>query len=48
LAQGEPEKAQELFPQFQRAVDKAAARRVIHPRRAARLKARLHGRIKAA
>lgn len=47
LAQGEWEKAQELFPQFQRAVDKAAARRVIHPRRAARLKARLHGRIKA-
>ncbi len=38
---GERKEAQAALPQLQKAVDKAAARGVIHPNRAARLKARL-------
>jgi len=41
VAQGQKEEAARAMPQFQKAVDKAAARGVIHPNRAARLKARL-------
>ncbi|MCR4391885.1 MAG: 30S ribosomal protein S20 [Candidatus Acetothermia bacterium] len=45
---GDKEEARKVLPQFQKAVDKAAARGVIHPNRAARLKARLSRRLKAA
>jgi len=38
---GDRHEAQASWPQLQKAVDKAAARGVIHPNRAARLKARL-------
>lgn len=38
---GETGEAQKALPQLQKAVDKAAARGVIHPNRAARMKARL-------
>lgn len=38
---GNSGEAQTSLPQLQKAVDKAAARGVIHPNRAARLKARL-------
>ncbi|MBC7093369.1 30S ribosomal protein S20 [Candidatus Bipolaricaulota bacterium] len=45
---GDKEEARKVLPQFQKAVDKAAARGAIHPNRAARLKARLSRRLKAA
>ncbi len=35
------DEARKALPRLQKAVDKAAARNVIHPNRAARLKARL-------
>jgi small subunit ribosomal protein S20 len=38
---GEVDEAQKSLPQLQKAADKAAARGVIHPNRAARIKARL-------
>jgi small subunit ribosomal protein S20 len=38
---GGASEAQQSLPQLQKAVDKAAARGVIHPNRAARIKARL-------
>lgn len=38
---GNVDEARTALPQLQKAVDKAAARGVIHPNRAARLKARL-------
>lgn len=38
---GNLSEARAALPQLQKAIDKAAARRVIHPNRAARLKARL-------
>ncbi|MCX7750993.1 MAG: 30S ribosomal protein S20 [Candidatus Bipolaricaulota bacterium] len=41
VEEGNLTEAQAALPQLQKAVDKAAARRVIHPNRAARLKARL-------
>ncbi len=41
VAAGEQEAVQQSLPQLQKAVDKAAARGVIHPNRAARLKSRL-------
>jgi len=42
------DEAQKAFPEFQKAVDKAAQRRAIHPNRAARLKARMAGRLRLA
>lgn len=36
-----PEEAQERFRQFQRGIDKAAAKGAIHPNKAARRKARM-------
>lgn len=45
VAAGQVQEAQKLFPNFQKAVDKAASRRAIHPNRAARLKARLSRRL---
>ncbi|MCD5408336.1 30S ribosomal protein S20 [Candidatus Bipolaricaulota bacterium] len=45
---GQLEEAQKAFPQFQKAVDKAAQRRTIHPNRAARLKARMARRLRLA
>ncbi|GAB4313405.1 MAG: hypothetical protein Kow0097_14550 [Candidatus Bipolaricaulota bacterium] len=41
VAAGEQGEVQQALPQLQKAVDKAAARGVIHPNRAARLKSRL-------
>ncbi|HNR25052.1 MAG TPA: 30S ribosomal protein S20 [Candidatus Bipolaricaulis anaerobius] len=38
---GQVDEARASLPQLQKAVDKAAARGVIHPNRAARMKARL-------
>jgi len=45
---GQVEEATAAFSQFQKAVDKAAQRRAIHPNRAARLKARMARRLKLA
>jgi len=45
---GQVDEAAKAFPQFQKAVDKAAARRAIHPNRAARLKARMARRLRMA
>ncbi|MGC9529121.1 MAG: 30S ribosomal protein S20 [Candidatus Bipolaricaulaceae bacterium] len=42
---GKSQEAEQAFSQFQKAVDKAAAHRTIHPRRAARLKGRMARRI---
>lgn len=44
---GDQAKAQELIPQLERAADKAAQRRVIHPNKAARLKSRLMRRVQS-
>ncbi len=45
---GQVEEAREAFSSFQKAVDKAAQRRAIHPNRAARLKARMARRLRLA
>ncbi|HAF70047.1 TPA: 30S ribosomal protein S20 [Candidatus Acetothermia bacterium] len=45
---GRLDEAREAFSQFQKAVDKAAQRRAIHPNRAARLKARMARRLNPA
>ncbi len=45
LEAGNREEAQKLFPNFQKAVDKAASHGAIHPNKADRLKARLWKRI---
>lgn len=45
---GQLDEARKAFPQFQKAVDKAAQRRTIHPNRAARLKARMARRLRLA
>jgi len=48
VAAGQVDEAREAFSKFQKAVDKAAQRRTIHPNRAARLKARMARRLKSA
>lgn len=45
LASGQADQAQALMPEFMKAVDKAAQRHVIHPNKAARLKARMAKRV---
>jgi small subunit ribosomal protein S20 len=45
IKEGKLEEAVKVFPNFQKAVDKAAQRRAIHPNRAARLKARMARRL---
>jgi ribosomal protein S20 len=46
MREGQIEEAQKAFPQFQKAVDKAAQRRTIHPNKAARLKSRFARRLR--
>jgi len=46
IKSGQVEEAQKEFPQYQKAVDKAAQRRAIHPNKAARLKARLARKLR--
>lgn len=45
LSQGEKDKARQLLPQFQKAVDKAAKTGAIHINKASRLKSRLAQKI---
>lgn len=45
---GQHEEAEKLMPNYQAAVDKAAQRGVLHPNRAARLKARMSERVSSA
>lgn len=47
VAQGKKDEARQVFSNLQKAVDKAAARGVIHPNRAARLKMRLSRLLQA-
>jgi small subunit ribosomal protein S20 len=47
LAAGDKGRVQELVPQVMKAADKAAQRNVIHPNKAARIKARLLKRAQA-
>lgn len=48
VAAGEVESAESQTPQISKMLDQAAARRVIHPKKAARLKSRLQKLIKSA
>ena len=48
VASGDTETAENVFQQAQRKIDRAGARRVIHPNAAARTKSRLQRLIKTA
>lgn len=48
VASGDIETAENVFQQAQRKIDRAGARRVIHPNAAARTKSRLQRLIKTA
>lgn len=48
IGDGRHGEAEALLPRYQAAVDKAAQRGVLHPNRAARLKARMSQRVSSA
>lgn len=48
LSEGKKDEALKVFPDYQKAVDKAASHGAIHPNKADRLKARMWRRIVAA